>query len=286
MTFDPNSDISGGRVSRRGRNAGIGVGIGGGGLVIVVLLISAFTGVDLSGLIGGTGGGTASQDDTALSCSAEQANADIDCRVQGAAASLKEYWAGQIQGATDPKIIIFDQQTSTGCGNATSAVGPFYCPADQQIYLDTSFWDTLRDQFGATAGPLAQIYVIGHEWGHHIQNITGQTKGLDLQATGPASDSVRLELQADCYAGAWIGAASRGDARYLEPPTKAQIADALDAAAAVGDDSIQEKTQGQAQPESWTHGSSAARQQWFETGFSGTPASCDTFSVSAAQLGD
>jgi uncharacterized protein len=285
MTFDPNSDISGGRVSRRGRNAGIGVGVGGGGLAIVALLIYAFTGFDPSALLG-SGSGTPSGEETALSCTAQQANSDIDCRVKGAAASLKVYWAGQVKGATDPQVIIFDQQTTTGCGTATAAVGPFYCPADQQIYLDTAFYDQLRSQFGATAGPLAQLYVIGHEWGHHIQNITGQMKGLDLQATGPASDSVRLELQADCYAGAWLGAASRGQDRILEPPSKSEIADALNAAAAVGDDSIQEKTQGQAQPETWTHGSSAARQKWFEVGFDGSPNSCDTFSVSAAQLGD
>ncbi|TPW77569.1 KPN_02809 family neutral zinc metallopeptidase [Schumannella soli] len=289
MTFDPNSDISKGRVSKRGRNAGIGVGAGAGGLVIIALLIQAFTGVDLTGLLaGGTGtsGGGATSDESALSCTAQQANDDTECRVQGAAASLREYWPQHVKNATDPKIIIFEGQTNTGCGGATSAVGPFYCPADQQIYLDTSFYDQLKSQFGSTTGPLAQLYVIGHEWGHHIQHITGITDGKDLRATGPSSDSVRLELQADCFAGAWLGAAAQGDDRVLEPPTRQQIDDALNAAATVGDDNIQEKTQGQATPESWTHGSSAARQKWFLTGYNGDPQSCNTFDVSAAQLGD
>ena len=132
------------------------------------------------------------------------------------------------------------------------------------------------------------MYVIAHEWGHHIQNIAGIMKGLDLQNTGAASDSVRLELQADCFAGAWAGSASTtADASgtpFLEPITNEQIADALNAAASVGDDNIQEATQGQVNKESWTHGSSAQRQKWFQQGYEQGPQGCDTFGATAADL--
>jgi predicted metalloprotease len=131
--------------------------------------------------------------------------------------------------------------------------------------------------------------VIGHEWGHHVQNITGTMRGKNLSATGPASDSVRLELQADCYAGAWLGDATtetdENGEHYLKPITKDQITDALNAAAAVGDDHIQQTTQGQVNPEGFTHGTSAERQKWFNTGLAGSPASCQTFGIPASQLG-
>jgi hypothetical protein len=127
------------------------------------------------------------------------------------------------------------------------------------------------------------MYVVAHEWGHHIQNITGIMNGLDLQATGPSSDSVRLELQADCFAGAWVGAAptitDEDGVSFLEPVTDAQIADALSAASAVGDDRIQSTSQGQVTPETWTHGSSESRQKWFQIGYQGGPNACNTFEV-------
>ena len=149
--------------------------------------------------------------------------------------------------------------------------------------MDTAFYDDLRTRFGSTGGPLAEMYVIAHEWGHHIQNSTGIMDGLDRQATGPTSDSVRLELQADCFAGAWVGAASTitddDGVVFLDPVTDAQIADALSAASAVGDDRIQESAQGQVTPETWTHGSSDKRQQWFTTGLNGGPNSCNLFEV-------
>jgi uncharacterized protein len=291
MTFNDNADISSGRVSRRGRNTAIGVGGGGGLIAIAVLLISAFTGVDLTGLVPSDGGDTGS--DEALSCTAEQANTDDACRVQGAAASLDTYWStiapdlGFEYTAPQP-IVVFDQSVNTACGSASAAMGPFYCPGDQTIYLDTSFYADLRSQFGASGGPLAQLYIVGHEWGHHIQHIAGITDGLDLQNTGEDSDSVRLELQADCFAGAWLGdAAPNTDAEgntYLDPITEQEIADALNAAAAVGDDHIQEASTGQVNPEGWTHGSSEQRQRWFTTGYNGSPASCNTFEVSGSQL--
>jgi len=290
MTFNDNADISSGKVSRRGRNTAIGVGGGGGLIAIAFILIQAFTGVDLSGLAP-SGGGEAGPSEE-LNCTAEQANTDDDCRVQGAAASIDDYWTENspelgIDYVT-PGVVVFDGATSTGCGDATSAVGPFYCPADQTIYLDTAFYAELRSQFGASGGPLAQMYIIAHEWGHHIQTITGINSNLDLQDTGEDSDSVRLELQADCFAGSWVGKVSTTEDAdgntFLEPVTQQQIADALNAAAAVGDDNIQEQTQGQSNPESWTHGSSESRQKWFNVGYEGGPGACNTFEVAGSDL--
>lgn len=288
MTFNDGANISGGRASRRGRNTGIAVGGGGLGVLAIVILGAVF-GVDLSGLVGGgggTGAGPAPAETALTQCdTGSDANTDLDCRVQGAAASLEVFWADTVDGATPTRIALFTDSVATGCGDATSAVGPFYCPSDQIIYLDTAFFEQLRTQFGSSGGPLAQLYVVGHEWGHHIQNITGTMQNLDLQTTGPTSDGVRLELQADCYAGAWIGAASttvdETGTPFLKPPTDAEITDALSAAAAVGDDSIQEQTQGQVQPETWTHGASEQRQQWFLTGLRSGANSCDTFAAGA-----
>ena len=174
MTFNDNADISSGKVTRRGRNTAIGVGGGGGVVAIIVLLISAFTGTDLTGLLGG--GGPAGPDEQ-LNCTAAEANTDIDCRVQGATAAIDAYWVKKapdlgITYAT-PSVDIFSGQVQTGCGLASTAVGPFYCPPDQGIYLDTSFYQQLEQQFGASAGSLAQMYVMSHEWGHAIQARTG-----------------------------------------------------------------------------------------------------------------
>ena len=291
MTFNDDADIRGGRVTKRGRNTAIGVGGGGLGLLAIVI-IGQLLGVDLTGLVGGgSGSGSGSSEPgTALSqCqTGAQANTDIDCRMQAAATSLDAYWGGAVQGYTQPQLVIFDSGTSTGCGSATTAVGPFYCPPDQTVYIDTAFYDELRSRFGASGGPLAQLYVIAHEWGHHIQNITGIMNGLNLQATGPTSDSVRLELQADCFAGSWVGAASdTKDANgvpFLEPVTAAEITDALDAAASVGDDHIQQSTQGQVNPESFTHGTSAQREKWFDVGRTQGAQACDTFGATASGL--
>jgi len=292
MTFNDDSDIRGGRVSKRGRNVGIGVGLGGGGLVVVaVLLLGQLFGVDLSGVVP-TDGAAPDSNATALTqcTTGAQANDDVDCRMQAAATSLDAYWTGVLASKyTQPQLVLFDGATTTGCGNATTDVGPFYCPPDQTVYIDTSFYDELKSRFGATGGPLAQLYVVAHEWGHHIQNITGIMDGLDLQDSGPTSDSVRLELQADCFAGAWVGGASTTlDAHgkpFLDPPTTAQIADALNAAAAVGDDHIQSTLgTGQVDPESFTHGTSAQREKWFRVGYEKGPQQCDTFGASSREL--
>ena len=293
MTFDDDARIDTSRVRRRGRGAAIGAGVGGVGIIgVIVLLVSVFTGVDLTGIVGGgSGGGTTGGDDQELTecATGSAANASIDCRIVATADSLDTYWSAELPtydiaySSTD--VILFTGQTQTGCGSATSAVGPFYCPSDETIYIDTDFFQELRDRFGASGGPLAEMYVVAHEWAHHIQNISGIMNGLDLQQTGPTSDGVRLELQADCFAGAWVGAAPTivddTGRPFLEPVTEDEIRDALSAAAAVGDDRIQSSMGGGVNPEAWTHGSSESRQRWFMAGLQGGAQACNTFDASA-----
>ncbi|MCS5717827.1 neutral zinc metallopeptidase [Herbiconiux sp. CPCC 205763] len=292
MTFNDNSKLDSGKVSKRGRNAAIG---GGSAVVVVGLFIlSQVLGIDLMGIAGGGGvgvGGT--QTEETLDCpSGAAANASTDCLMVGAATSLDVYWADTAPALgveySTPEFVLFDQATSTGCGQASSATGPFYCPPDATLYVDTSFFDELRSRFGASGGTLSQMYVVAHEWGHHVQQLAGILGSTDHSLTGPASDSVRTELQADCFAGAWTGAAStiedENGVTFLEPVTSEQIADALNAASVIGDDRIQQQSRGQVDPESWTHGSSASRQHWFETGLTGGPGACDTFGVPASEL--
>ncbi|HXH35898.1 MAG TPA: neutral zinc metallopeptidase [Plantibacter sp.] len=295
MTFNDNADISGNKVKRRGRTTGIAVGGGAIG-VIAIALISQFLGVDLTGILGGGTAGGQNGEETLLSEECQtgaDANANVDCRMGGAYSSLDAYWSEElpalgVQYTSPADFIIFDQQTNTGCGAASSATGPFYCPPDATIYIDTSFYAELRDRFGASGGPLAEMYVVAHEWGHHIQSLTGIMDRADRSGTGPSSDSVRIEIQADCFAGAWVAAASdTEDAKgvaFLKPVTQQEIDDALSAAAAVGDDRIQEASTGQVNPEAWTHGSAEQRQRWFMTGYQSGPSACDTFSVPAGQL--
>jgi predicted metalloprotease len=282
MTFNPNAKIDSSRTRRRGRTGGI---VAGGGVVGVValFLISQLLGVDLTGLAGG--GSSDGSDEAIANCeTGADANENLDCLIASAGDSIDTYWAGQVTDYRPTNVILFTGQANTGCGGATSAVGPFYCPADEKIYIDTAFFDDLRNRFGSSGGPLAEMYVLAHEWGHHIQNISGTMAGLDTQTTGPESDGVRLETQADCYAGAWAGEASTvpddSGTPFLQEITSEQLADALSAAAAVGDDRIQESATGQVNPETWTHGSAEQRQKWFTTGFENGPEACDTFAGS------
>jgi uncharacterized protein len=187
-------------------------------------------------------------------------------------------WAGTLDGYRDAKLVLFREGVSTGCGSASSAVGPFYCPADQRVYLDLSFYRDMEQQLGAS-GDFAWAYVIAHEVGHHVQNLAGTSDEVRrLQREEPENAnplSVRLELQADCYAGVWAHSVfEKGD---LED---GDIDEAIRASEAVGDDRLQRRATGGVNPDSFTHGSSAQRAKWFRAGQSaGQPADCDTFSA-------
>ncbi|MBX3094241.1 MAG: neutral zinc metallopeptidase [Cryobacterium sp.] len=289
MTFNPDAKIDSSKVSKRGRNTAIGVGAGGG-LALILALVGPLLGVDLSGLAPLFEGGQSQQvteEDLSHCDTGADANENVECRMVGAATSLDDYWKGVFARSSNvpdyvtPGFIVFESSTSSGCGMASAATGPFYCPSDGSIYLDTGFFDQLRTQFGASGGPLAEMYVVAHEWGHHIQNVLGTMNNLNLRESGPTSDSVRLELQADCYGGAWANAASTqpdgSGTTFLKPITQQQIADALNAASVIGDDRIQEASGGQVNPHQWTHGSSEQRQKWFLKGFEGGPGVCNTF---------
>ncbi|WP_395245659.1 neutral zinc metallopeptidase [Agromyces sp. MMS24-K17] len=293
MTFNPNSDISGGKGSRRGRGTAIGVGAGGLG-VVALFLISQFLGVDLTQLVGGGTGGDTSDDSALSECqTGADANAKVECRMKGAAASLDAFWVDEapaigVDYHSPADLILFDQQVSTGCGTASSATGPFYCPPDETIYVDVTFFDELETRFGAEDGAMSEMYVVAHEWGHHVQNLAGILERAQDGQTGADSNSVRTELMADCFAGAWAaGAADTTDAQgvpFLMPLTQEQIDTALSAAAAVGDDRIQQSTQGQVNPHTFTHGTSEQREHWFTTGYEQGAPACDTFAVDGAEL--
>ncbi|MCS6569435.1 neutral zinc metallopeptidase [Curtobacterium flaccumfaciens pv. flaccumfaciens] len=297
MTFNDDSQLRGGKVKRRGRTTAIGGGAVGVG-AIVVFLIAQFTGFDLSGIVGGGNGLTTIEQegesvDAAPECrTGRDANLRVECRMEGAAESLDAYWTSEARSLgisyTAPEFFLFQDSTDTSCGQASAATGPFYCPPDRAIFLDTAFYDDLQSQYGSSGGPLAQMYVVAHEWGHHIQQLQGSFANTDRSGTGASSGSVRVELQADCYAGAWVGdAATTKDANgetFFEPITRSQITDALSAASAVGDDSIQERATGGVDPDSFTHGSSEQRQRWFLRGYQQGATSCDTLSIPGSAL--
>jgi uncharacterized protein len=237
------------------------------------LLLNVLGGGGGSGLqIGGQDAGNLTAD-----CrTGDDANQSQECRVVGVVNSVQDYWAGAISRYREADTNLFQQQVSTGCGTASSAVGPFYCPVDETVYFDLDFFDQLQSQFGARGGPFAEAYVIAHEYGHHVQNILGTNDRVGNDREGPTSGSVRLELQADCYSGVWARNALNDD--FIEELTADDIADGLDAAAAVGDDRIQEQARGRVDPESFTHGTAEQRQRWFRVGYdSGDPNRCDTF---------
>lgn len=293
MTFNDDARIDTGKVQRRGGRRAATIGGGGLLLVVVLAIASPLLGVDLTPLAGVFGGGqpgTGGQEQVVGmdECkTGADANRDDDCRMAAASDSLDTFWETQVRGYRAPGVALYSGSTQSGCGAATAAVGPFYCPGDETIYIDTAFFATLRSDFGATAGPLAQMYVLAHEWGHHISNLTG-TLGKAGRETGASSGSVRLELQADCYAGAWVRDSSTvADANgtpFMKPVTQAEIADAMNAAAAVGDDHIQQSAGQRVNPDGFTHGSSEQRQRWFQAGYRDGATSCDTFGVSAGRL--
>ncbi|NKY86971.1 KPN_02809 family neutral zinc metallopeptidase [Nocardia veterana] len=297
MTFNEGMQIDPDRVSSGG-GPGMGgkLALGGGAGGLIVLVLALLFGGDPGSLLGqftGAGSNTAQQGSagTPAHCkTGADANKYVDCRVALTAQSLDSVWGAELAKQTGrkyvpPKVTLFTGAVGTGCGRATSAVGPFYCPADRTAYFDTSFFQELVDRFGASGGPLAQEYVVAHEVGHHIQNLLGDSGRAQRDPKGPESGSVRLELQADCYAGLWASYADKlpapgSNQPFLKPLSDKDIQDALSAAAAVGDDRIQKAATGRVNPEGWTHGSSSERQKWFLTGYrTGQVKACDTFSA-------
>jgi len=254
--------------------------VGGVGGIIIVLL-AMFLGFDPSALVGGTASGPQQQTDEYSQC---RTGADVqtnrDCRFVAYTNSIQAYWSKAMSGYQPTKTHIFTGQVSTGCGTATSAVGPFYCPSDRVVYLDTGFFDQLTKQLGAQGGDAAEAYVIAHEYGHHISNLTGVLDKVQQAGnqTGANSPQVKLELQADCYAGVWMANATKSATSPIAAITGEDVARAADAASSVGDDRIQQQSSGRVDRESWTHGSAAQRQNWLATGFnSGDPTKCNTF---------
>ena len=273
---------------RRGSGSGGGRfpggrgGMGFGGLIVVLIGYFVF-GVDLTGMVSGNSAPTAQVATQQSAGPVKQTGEEAQLReLSGVVlASTEEAWAGYFQkhGATyrEPKMVLYRGATSTACGTGQSAMGPFYCPADEKVYLDLAFYDDMKNQLGAE-GDFAFAYVIAHEVGHHVQNLLGiNQKVSQAQRSGSKKQanqlSVALELQADCFAGVW--------GQHVQKQGLLEIGDvekAMNAAAAVGDDRLQQQATGRVVPDSFTHGSSEQRMQWFNRGFqSGDPAQCNTF---------
>jgi uncharacterized protein len=317
VRFNPKARLDTSRVRDVGGSGGGGGGGGGmripipggtkagggiGGVLVIVLFLV------LTQCVGGGNGGI-QLPDTGLNTSrmagtdtgryancktGQDAQESEDCTRVAVENSLTSYWSEALPAQSDTRfqpeqsVQTFTGATGTGCGNATSQVGPFYCPTDQTIYLDTTFFDeVLEKQLNGPSGAFVEPYVLAHEYGHHIQNLMG-TMGRVRTQKGPNSDSVRLELQADCYAGMWTKNATstdnaQGEALILEL-SQEDISQAIEAAKAVGDDRIQKETSGRVDQEQWTHGSSAARVKWFQTGYTqGSLDACDTFAPATVE---
>jgi predicted metalloprotease len=305
MRFDENADLDTSQIDDlRGSGGGGGgggplggrVALGGGGLGVVGLILYF-----LLSQLGGGGGlslpsgisdvGSGQSVDTSQAASncrtGSQANTDLDCEVVAVVNSLDGYWSDTFARSgltyTPPRTNFFSGGVNTACGSATSASGPFYCPGDNEVYIDLTFFSELESRFGAQGGPFARAYVIAHEYGHHIQALLGATEQVRPGETGPTSGSVRLELQADCYAGVWANHAesvpTASGRPLISEVNDADIAAALDTAARIGDDYIQTELGGGRVDESqFSHGSSAQREKWFTTGYqSGDPTRCETF---------
>ena len=288
MTFNEGMQIDTSAASSSGGGGGMGgmaIGGGIGGLLIVV--VALLLGVDPGGVVSQqpveTGGAEAPGFDLSKCKTGADANKYVQCRVVATSNSLDAVWKQLMRGYTKPKVRLFTGTVSTGCGAASTDVGPFYCPVDKTAYFDTDFFSVLVDRFGSSGGPFAEEYVVAHEYGHHVQNLQGTLGRAQSGAQGARGGGVRTELQADCYAGVWAHYASTVTQEstgrpYLNPLSDKDIQDALSAAASVGDDRIQEQVNGRVNPESWTHGSSAQRQKWFTVGYqTGEPNKCDTF---------
>jgi hypothetical protein len=275
-----------------GRRPGLAIGAGGGGIAIIIAILFALLGGGGDGGLGdilnqlqppATAGPQSNPLDPATDPQADMVDF-MSVVLDDNQAMWEEIFTQSGRQYQRAQLVLFTGFTDSGCGGADSRMGPHYCPLDNRVYLDLDFFTELQTRFGAT-GDLAPAYVLSHEIGHHVQNLLGinqQVRDLQQQDPSQANElSIRMELQADCFAGVWastvfVGQLQTGESLALDP---GEIAEALEAAAAVGDDRIQETIQGRIDPESFTHGTSEQRQRWFQTGYdSGDPNACDTFS--------
>ena len=299
MDFDESDHANTGQIEdRRGAGGGlrggpIAVGAGGLGVVgLVITLLLSFLGKGGGGVPGfdpnsvsnidATGAASTPASEIGTSCKGVTSSTDNATFIACANTNIQSFWtktfADSGQQYTETKLVLFTQGTQSGCGQASAETGPFYCPLDQKVYLDLEFFKVLASSLGGPNTDFAQAYVLAHEIGHHLQTLLGtESQVRDAQQRNPSQRnalSVRLELQADCFAGVWGNSAFKS-----QKVEEAEITDALNAAASVGDDRIQKSTTGRVNPESFTHGTSAQRQSWFRKGFdSGDPDACDTFS--------
>ena len=291
MTFNQGIQIDTSTTSSSGGGRGRGLAIGGGLGGLVIAVVAVLLGVDPGtvGLSGPPAGQEQQQQDVAgfdvSQCkTGADANNILGCKIIATGNSVDAVWT-QLLGSqyTRPHIQLFHGYVNTACGGASTEVGPFYCPGDKTAYFDTDFFQVLVDQFGSSGGPLAQEYVVAHEFGHHVQDLLGDIGRAQQGAQGALGNGVRTELQADCYAGVWAHYASTVKQQstglpYLEPLTDKDIQDALSAAHSVGDDWIQKQATGRVTPDSFTHGTSEQRQHWFTVGYqTGDPKRCDTY---------
>jgi predicted metalloprotease len=304
VSFNDNVRLDTSQVRSGGGGGGApgGLVVGGGLGGLVLLVIALLFGINPSDLP--TGGTTSDpgqvqaggqEDPSAFQdCrTGADANANAECRVVGTVNSVQAFWTDELvrhkRRWQPTQTVLYSGATSSQCGTASNQVGPFYCPLDKRVYIDAGFFDVLEQQFGSSGGPLAQEYVVAHEYGHALQDQLGLLGRAQQDPQGAQSGSVRTELMADCLAGVWAKHASStnapgSDTPYLKPLTDQDIQDALSAAASVGDDRIQQATQGRVTPESWTHGSASARQKWFTTGYtSGDLNQCDTFAAASVE---
>ena len=286
MPFNDRSQLDPSQVEdRRGRGTGTAIAIGGGGLGLIITIVALLLGVNLNDITGGGIGqvplATESAgciNDLQAQCqTGADANTREDCRIVGFVNSIQTFWADEFTRGgsqyTPANTVLYTGYTEAACGTASSAMGPFYCPNDQKVYLDLDFFKELQTRFGAQGGSFAEAYVLAHEYGHHIQNLLGILSN-GSNATGPGSESVQIELQADCLAGVWAHHSQRRQDWF----DQGDIEEGLNAASRIGDDTLQRASQGRVVPESFTHGSSAQRVSWFRRGLdSGSVKQCNTF---------
>lgn len=302
MSFNENVTLDTSQVSSGGGGGGApgGLVVGGGVVGIIITILAMIFGINPADITGAgnqpapeqvqSGG---EQDSAAFAecVTGADANENVECRVIGTVNSVQAFWQGELprfgKEWQPTQTVLYRGQTQSACGTASNQIGPFYCPLDKKVYIDASFFAILEEQFGSSAGPLAQEYIVAHEYGHALQDQLGLLGRAQQDPQGPESGAVRIELMADCLGGVWANHATTVEdpdtgQPFLKPLTDQDIKDALSAASSVGDDRIQQKTQGRVTPENWTHGSAEARQRWFLQGFrTGDLNQCDTFAVAS-----